>query len=83
MPVKCVSCKRNFKNLHALKSHQPKCRGQTTEGSGKQNISGRKLAQRMDLTEEEIIQERQVLRDQDGSEPVRKPKTRHKVNFLI
>ena len=37
----------------------------------------------MDLTEEEIIQERQVLRDREDLDTLRKRKTPHKVNFQI
>jgi hypothetical protein len=93
MAVKCVTCTRKFKHLHALRSHQPQCRGRAnahTHGFDKQkrkalpkNNFGRKLSQLIDVTEEEIVQERQDLRDRDDSEPPRKLKTRHKVNFLI
>jgi hypothetical protein len=91
MAVKCVTCTRKFQDIHALKSHQPKCRGrvnahahgfdiQKREAIQKpKNNSGRKLAQRMDVTEEEVVLERQELRERDDSEPARKRKNRHKV----
>ena len=81
MVVKCVTCKRNFTHIHALKSHQPKCQGRPNEGFGKQKTSGRKLSQRIDVTEEEILLERQVLRDREELDTLRKRKNRHKVNF--
>jgi hypothetical protein len=75
MAVKCVTCAREFKDIHALKSHQPKCRGRANA-----HKPGWKLARRMDVTEEEVVLERQELREQDDSGKVKKRKSRHKVS---
>jgi hypothetical protein len=75
-------CTREFKDIHALKSHQPKCKGRANaHGSDKPKKEekhkkklGRKLARRMDVTQEEVVLERQELRerdDSDDSEPAR------------
>ena len=91
MTVKCVTCTREFKDTHALKSHQQKCWGRATahargfdKKANQRNRPGRKLAQHMDVTEEEVGLERQELRDQDASEdlePVRKQKNQHEVSL--
>ena len=88
--VKCVTCTREFKDTHALKSHQPKCLGRATahargfDKKAEQRIKPRrKLTQRMDATEEEVGLERQELRDQDELEDLelaRKRKYRHNVS---
>ena len=93
MAVKCVTCTRTFKNIHALKSHQPKCRGRSDAhnyGFDKRNREakreinpGHKLAQRTDVNEEEVALEREELRGQDDSEPERKRKIRHEVSLYL
>lgn len=83
MAVKCVTCTREFKDIHALKSHQPKCRGRADAHAHGFENSGRKLSQRMDVAEEEVVLERQELRERDDdSEPARKRKSPHKVVLL-
>jgi hypothetical protein len=76
---KCVTCTRQFINTHALKTHQPKCKGRAnvhahgldkTESKKK----GRKLAQHMNATEEEVASERQELREPEPG-PARKRKS--------
>ena len=64
MVVKCVTCTREFKDMHALKSHQPKCLGRAA-AHARGFKPRRKLTQRMDVTEEEVGLKRQELRDQD------------------
>lgn len=82
MAFKCVTCTKEFKNIHALKSHQPKCCGRAN-AHGFDN-PGRKLAQRMDVTEEEVVLEREELRERDDSEPgpARKRKSPQQVVLL-
>jgi hypothetical protein len=80
MALKCVTCTRLFKNIHALKSHQPKCHGRASAHAHGFENPGRKLAQRMDVTEEEVVFEKQELRTRDDSEPARKRKRRHKAS---
>ena len=83
MVVKCVTCTREFKDTHALKSHQLKCLGHAAAHAHGFK-PGRKLTQRMDVTKEEVGLERQELRDQDVLEDlelVRKRKNQHKVSL--
>jgi hypothetical protein len=97
MAVKCVTCTRSFKNIHALKSHQPKCRGRADahiygldkrlgnrEGKQKNN-PGHKLARGIyhDVNGEEVAREREELRGQDVSEPERTRKIRHEVSTYL
>jgi hypothetical protein len=89
MDVKCVTCTRKFKDIHALKSHQPKCRWRANahiqgfrklkREAKRKKRSGRKLAQGMDVTEEELALERQEIREREDSEPARKRKYRNQV----
>jgi hypothetical protein len=70
MDVKCVTCTRKFKDRHALKSHQPKCRGRANAlilgfrkvkwKAKRNNSSGGNVAQGMN--------------EPDDSEPPRKRK---------
>lgn len=89
MDVKCVTCSKKFKDIHALKSHQPKCHGRANahisgfgrlKGEAKRkDSSGRKLARGMDVIEGELALERQEIRERDESEPPRKRKNRPEV----
>ena len=96
MAVKtCITCDRKFQDTHALKSHQPKCSGRETMHQNglrfrgpkakhkPKNISRRKLSKCTGGTEEEIILERQHLRDNtDVFEPARKQIIRREVSTL-
>jgi hypothetical protein len=92
MDVKCVTCTRKFIDIHALKSHQPKCRFRADahfhgfrklkrerREAKRKNSSGQKLAKGMDVTEEELALERQEIRERDKSEPARKRKNQPQV----
>lgn len=85
----CITCARQFIDTHALKSHQPKCKGRAnvhahglhrTEPKKK---LGRKLAHHMNATEEEVALERQELREHDEPEPARKQKDQFNVSVIL
>jgi len=80
MAIRCITCTREFQDIHALKSHQPKCRGRANAHAHGFDNPGRKLAQRMDVTEEEVVLERQELREKADSEPARIRKSQSNVS---
>ena len=86
MDIKCVICKKKFNDIHALKTHQPRCRGlsiahihgfnRLKRESKKKKRTGRKLGRGMDVSEEQLALERQDMREreEDDSGPARKRK---------
>ena len=87
MPVQCVTCAREFKDLHALKSHQPKCHGRPNahargfQKPKREPLAKSKLPQHhgMNVTNEEVVVGMQELGEGDGSEPVGGPAGRDEV----
>ena len=86
MDIKCIICTKKFNDIHALKTHQPRCRGRSTahihgfnrlkRESKKKKRTGRKLGRGMDVSEEQLALERQDMREreEDDSGPARKQK---------
>ena len=68
---------KKFNDIHALKSHQPKCRDRTIahidgfrrlkrEEKRKKKKTGRKIVQGIDITEEELVANIQLVKTKHG-----------------